>query len=106
MERGKVGEVAPDFWLNTLADDSKLTNEPNNKRYLLKGHPMRHFKPRYKLLVITATVLFVWALTADIPFTFNAGNVIRCEQMNQNFAPLNNGKQELIQGTCAGGSRF
>jgi Chaperone of endosialidase len=65
---------------------------------------MKRFNLRYNLLVITVLVLFVWAVAADIPFTFKAGDLISADQMNQNFAALNNGKQELIKGTCAAGS--
>jgi hypothetical protein len=70
----------------------------------LKGSIMKHFNLRYKLLVMTVIAFFVWAVAADIPFTFKAGDVISSEQMNQNFAALNNGKQDLVTGTCAAGS--
>jgi Chaperone of endosialidase len=59
---------------------------------------------RYKLLVITIMAFFVWAVAADVPFTFKSGDVISAEQMNQNFAVINNSKQELITGICAAGS--
>jgi hypothetical protein len=70
----------------------------------LKGNIMKHFNLRYKLLVMTVVAFFVWAVAADIPFTFKAGDVISSEQMNQNFAALNNTKQDLVTGTCAAGS--
>jgi hypothetical protein len=65
---------------------------------------MKNFNLRYKLLTLTVLTLFVFALAADVPFIFKAGDVISSEQMNQNFAALNSGKQELIKGTCAAGS--
>lgn len=65
---------------------------------------MDRFNLKYKLLVLTVIVLFVWAVAADIPFVFKGGDIISAEQMNQNFAVLNNSKQELITGTCATGS--
>jgi hypothetical protein len=65
---------------------------------------MKRFNLRYKLLVITIIAFFVWAVAADLPFTFKAGEVISAEQMNQNFAALNGSKQELVKGTCAAGS--
>jgi Chaperone of endosialidase len=65
---------------------------------------MKNFNLRYKLLTLTVLALFVFALAADIPFIFKAGDLISAEQMNQNFAALNSGKQELIKGTCAAGS--
>jgi Chaperone of endosialidase len=65
---------------------------------------MNRFNLRYKLLVITVIAFFVWAIAADIPFTFKPGDLISADQMNQNFAALNNGKQELVKGSCAAGS--
>lgn len=65
---------------------------------------MKRFSLKYKLLVLTVVTLFITALAADIPFVFKAGDVISADQMNQNFAALNNSKQELITGTCAAGS--
>jgi Chaperone of endosialidase len=65
---------------------------------------MNRFSLKYKLLVLTVIAFFVWAMAADIPFAFKAGDVISAEQMNQNFAVLNNSKQELVTGTCAAGS--
>jgi trimeric autotransporter adhesin len=65
---------------------------------------MKRFSLKYKLLVTTVFVLFVWAIAADIPFTFKPGDLISADQMNQNFAALNKGKQELVKGTCAAGS--
>jgi hypothetical protein len=65
---------------------------------------MKRFNLRYKLLVITIIAFFVWAVAADLPFTFKAGEVISAEQMNQNFAALNGSKQDLVKGTCAAGS--
>jgi hypothetical protein len=65
---------------------------------------MQRFNLRYKLLVITVLAFFIWAIAADIPFTFKAGEVISAEQMNQNFAALNGGKQDLVKGECAAGS--
>ena len=78
---------------------------------------MKYFSLRYKLLVITILVLFMWAIAADIPFTFKPGDLISAEQMNENFAVLNasnqelvenfavlnSGKQELVKGTCVVG---
>jgi Chaperone of endosialidase len=69
-----------------------------------KGYTMKHFNLRYKLLVTTLIALFVWAVAADMPFTFKAGDLISADQMNENFAALNTGKQELVKGTCAAGS--
>jgi hypothetical protein len=65
---------------------------------------MKRFNLRYKLLVITVLALFVCAIAADVPFTFKPGDLISADQMNQNFATLNNGKQELVKGICAAGS--
>ncbi len=65
---------------------------------------MKRFNLRYKLLVITVLALFVCAIAADVPFTFKPGDLISADQMNQNFAALNNGKQELVKGICAAGS--
>ncbi len=65
---------------------------------------MKSFNLKYKLLTITVIAFFVWAIAADIPFVFKAGDIISAEQMNQNFAVLNDSKQELIKGTCAAGS--
>ncbi len=65
---------------------------------------MKNFNLRYKLLVLSIFALFVWAIAADLPFSFKAGEVISAEQMNQNFTTLNTSKQELVKGTCAAGS--
>jgi hypothetical protein len=65
---------------------------------------MQRFNLRYKLLTLTVLAFFVWAIAADLPFSFKAGDVIRSEEMNQNFAALNNGKQDLVSGMCAAGS--
>lgn len=65
---------------------------------------MNRFDFKYKLLIITVIVLFVWAVAADIPFSFKAGDVISAEQMNENFKALNDSKQERITGGCAAGS--
>lgn len=59
---------------------------------------------KYKLLVVTVAALFIWALAADIPFTFKAGDVISAEQMNQNFTTLNTAKQERVSNSCPAGS--
>lgn len=58
---------------------------------------------KYKLLVVTVAALFIWALAADIPFTFKAGDVISAEQMNQNFTTLNTAKQERVSDSCPAG---
>ncbi|MCA9839779.1 MAG: tail fiber domain-containing protein [Trueperaceae bacterium] len=59
---------------------------------------------KYKFLVVTVMALFVWAIAADMPFSFKAGDVISAEQMNQNFSVLNTAKQERVTGECAEGS--
>ncbi len=65
---------------------------------------MQRFNLRYKLLVITVITFFVWAIAADLPFTFKAGDVISAEQMNENFTVLNTSKQERVAGECLQGS--
>lgn len=65
---------------------------------------MENFNLRYKLLILTIIALFVWAIAADIPFSFKAGDVISAQQVNQNFTMLNDSKQNLIAGTCGAGS--
>jgi hypothetical protein len=49
---------------------------------------MKRSNLKYKLLVIAVLVLLVWAVAADIPFTFKAGDLISADQMKQNFAAL------------------
>jgi hypothetical protein len=65
---------------------------------------MQRFQLRYKLLVVTVLALTVWGTAVNLPFTFQAGEVISAEQMNQTLAALNDGKQERVVGTCAAGS--
>lgn len=65
---------------------------------------MKRFSLRYQLLAITVLALGIWAAAVTIPFTFQAGEVISSEQMNENFAALNDGKQERVTGTCDPGA--
>jgi hypothetical protein len=65
---------------------------------------MQRFQLRYKLLVVTVLALTVWGAAVNLPFTFQAGQVISADQMNQTLAALNDGKQERVVGTCAAGS--
>jgi hypothetical protein len=65
---------------------------------------MKRFSLRYKLMVLTVIVLGIWTLAAELPFTFKAGEIISAEQMNANFAAIDEGKQERVEGACAAGS--
>lgn len=57
----------------------------------------------YLFLAVLALSLGVWVVAVTIPHTFQAGDVIRADEVNQNFTALNDGKQERITGTCAPG---
>jgi hypothetical protein len=65
---------------------------------------MRRIDLRFKLLAVTALALTVWGAAVSLPFTFQAGDVISADQMNQNLQALNDGKQERVTGTCSAGS--
>lgn len=65
---------------------------------------MHRFHLRYKLLMLTVLALTVWGAAVNLPFTFQAGEVISADQMNQTLAALNDGKQERVVGACAEGS--
>lgn len=65
---------------------------------------MRRFDLRFKLLAVTALTLTVWGAAVNLPFAFQAGDVISSDQMNQNLQALNDGKQERVTGVCAAGT--
>lgn len=65
---------------------------------------MQRFQLRYKLLVVTVLALTVWGAAVNLPFTFQAGEVISADEMNQTLTALNDGKQERVVGTCSEGS--
>ena len=65
---------------------------------------MRRIDLRFKLLAVTALALTVWGAAVGLPFSFQAGDVISADQMNQNLQALNDGKQERVTGTCTPGS--
>ncbi len=57
----------------------------------------------YLFLAVLGLSLGVWVAAVTIPHSFQAGDVIRADEVNQNFTALNDGKQERITGTCAPG---
>ena len=65
---------------------------------------MRRLDLRFKLLALTALTLTVFGAAVNLPFAFQAGDVISADQMNQNLQALNDGKQERVTGVCAAGS--
>ena len=65
---------------------------------------MKKLNVRYLLLVVTVVAMGVWAVAVNVPHSFQPGDVISAQDMNENFAALNTGKQERITGACEEGS--
>lgn len=49
---------------------------------------MKHFSLRYVLPTVTVFAVVVWAAALSIPNAFEAGNVIRAAEMNENFTAV------------------
>lgn len=69
-----------------------------------RGTEMKRIDLRYKLLAVTVLALTVWGAAVNLPFAFQAGDVISADEMNQTLQALNDGKQERVTGTCPAGS--
>ena len=56
------------------------------------------------LAVVTLSALGMWTVASTMPHTFQAGEVIRSADVNDNFEALHAGKQNRVTGECAPGS--
>jgi hypothetical protein len=59
---------------------------------------------KYLISAIIACLGISALANVVLPYTFKPGDLISADQMNQNFAALNNGKQDLVIGKCSSGS--
>ena len=65
---------------------------------------MKSISLRFVFLTITVVGLGVWAAAVDLPHTFVAGTTISADEVNANFAALDDAKQARVTETCAVGS--